>query len=240
VALEICFIIGLLYVLGLELALIETIGNSGWREVLILANIPALFAYILQLLLIDESPRYLASQGQHAAALVCLNAMAVCNGEAELSPIECSAGEEFRPLALFPGLGKVGMLFEKKWRRVTAQLMLLWTVTIFAYHWLIFIVPDTLMDSSSQAGYFLLLLMSLVQLPAIAVSMYGIEHPKTGRKYTLTLAFAAQTVCFGTATLVSNPVAMWAALVSAMFFMNMPFDILIHTQVRCTTRASGL
>ncbi len=239
VALDVCFVLGMLIIIGLTLAFIQTIGNSAWRYVLIAAALPVLLAYILQLFLIQESPRYLASQYQHSAAIASLNTMAVCNGKAELSPAESSAVEEFRPLALFPGLEKVKMLFERGLGRVTAQLMLLWTAAVFTYYGLIFIIPVTLIDSSPQASYFLLIFIALVQLPAIAVNIYAIEHRHIGRKHTITLALAAQTVCFVAAALANTSVTLWAALASAMFFISIWFNTLYpytgevyHTSIR--------
>ena len=245
VALNVCFVAGMVLIIGLAWAFIGTSGNSAWRYVLILASIPVLFAHICLLFYIQESPRFLANQWQYGAAVLSLNTIADSNGRAKLDRAERCAIEAFSPVGVTPGLRKVKRMLEGRAGEVTGPLAVLWFAVVFTYYGLLFLIPNTFSSSAPQSSYFLLLLSALVQLPSVAISLLTIDHPNIGRKHTITLSLFAQTASFGAAALVNNTDFQWISLVAAMFFISIWFNTLYpytgelyHTSMRALALGS--
>lgn len=132
VALNVCFIAGMMLVIALAWVFIGTSGND-WRCVLLLAAIPVLFAHISLFFFIQESPRFLVNQSKCRAAVRALNCIAECNGQAPLDRAERCSIEEFSPLVDTQGLGRAAMLWGRT-GKVTRPLAVLWFVVVFTYY----------------------------------------------------------------------------------------------------------
>lgn len=245
VSMEICFVLGMLIVTGLVVLFIETMGSEGWRWVLVIAAVPVIVAYALLMVTLKESPRFLASQKRYSGAVEVLEHIAEVNQQPALTPEERRMVQDYHPLLLNPGLSKIALLVDVEYRRTTFQLLWLWFAAVFTYYGLIIIIPETLGADNTWKSYGLMLLLSLIQLPAIFVNIYSIEHEKMGRKSTISWALAAQTACFLASVTLHNTVSQWCAVIMAMFFIGIWFNTLYpytgelyHTSIRSMTYGS--
>lgn len=176
-----------------------------WRACFALGFLPAVPVVIYALLTLEESPRFLASQGQFRAAEHCLAHMASKNGVPS-PPFPASPA-----LRAMEAADRESQIMEKKeeqgeagWRQTfanlqvltrypvnvsTAGLMVLCVVCNFAYYGLIFALPQILHDSKGSGflggASVQVFIVTLFKIPGIIVAFFLLRSPGIGHKPSL-------------------------------------------------------
>ncbi|WP_314456129.1 MFS transporter [uncultured Microbacterium sp.] len=170
---------------------------DGWRWAFALGAIPAAYALIVRWGL-PESPRWLASRGRNAEAVVIVRDL-----EAAAGRVALEASTEGVAASAPTARPRVSALWAPELRARTVSLWVLWFCVNFSYYGAFIWIPTILVaqgyDLVRSFGF--TLIITLAQLPGYAVAAWLIET--WGRRATLATFLAGSAVAavlFGTAS----------------------------------------
>lgn len=170
---------------------------DGWRWAFALGAIPAAYALIVRWGL-PESPRWLASRGRNAEAVVIVRDL-----EAAAGRVALEASTEGVAASAPAARPRVSALWAPGLRARTVSLWVLWFCVNFSYYGAFIWIPTILVaqgyDLVRSFGF--TLIITLAQLPGYAVAAWLIET--WGRRATLATFLAGSAVAavlFGTAS----------------------------------------
>ena len=105
--------------------------QSSWRMFVFFCSIPCIFATVLAMLWVPESPRWLVSRRKHEKALEILRQAAVTNGN---DPMEIFPdGTVLVDMNTADEVDSVLQLLTPEWRRMTLLLWGIWVGLAFLY-----------------------------------------------------------------------------------------------------------
>ncbi|MHB1133488.1 MAG: MFS transporter [Chloroflexota bacterium] len=154
------------------------IPTFGWRAVLLIGALPALYVFVLRRNL-PESPRFLESQGRHAEAEAIVRQVARESGLAEPPPVPAEA-------YIKPSRGpRLGDLLAGVYLRRTIALWVMWGTINFSYYGIFLWLPSQFVRRGFTLDDALLynLIIALAQIPGYFAAAYLVE--RLGRKPTL-------------------------------------------------------
>jgi putative MFS transporter len=225
-----------------------------WRACFLMGFMPAVPVVIYAFFTLQESPRFLASQGRFREAELCLALMASKNG-VETPKFPAQDGENqtvVEPPPQEPLSVSLQLLMKWPVNISTAGLMVLCIVCNFAYYGLIFALPQILHDQGRGASLFggasvQVFIVTLFKIPGILVAFLLLRTPSVGHKPCLAVllgftAFSAwsypELVGIGAMTGAFSAACCLKLATSAAFIILYVFVLEVYpTQIRSTGMA---
>lgn len=229
-----------------------------WRACFCLGFLPALPVIIYAFFSLQESPRFLASQGRIREAERCLVHIAVKNGVEAPTPsafdreIQNDLVDEPREIEDWSKTMKsLQLLMRWPLNASTGGLIVLCIVCNFAYYGLIFALPQILHDQKSAArlgsASMQVFIVTLFKIPGITTAFFLLRNPNIGHKTTLAMllgissmaAYAyPQLVGIGAMTAAFGSACLLKLATSATFIILYVFVLEVYpTQIRSTGMA---
>ncbi|NLF91274.1 MAG: MFS transporter [Corynebacterium marinum] len=182
-------------------AFVVTADDNGWRWALALGMVPTLYAIYVRKGL-PESVRFLEDKGHHEEAEQVVSSFEAQVDPAELERLDAAEHDHLR-LAPREDFEDATSIWERRLRRRTAGLWIVWFCVNLSYYGAFIWIPSLLVaDGFSLVRSFqFTLIITLAQLPGYAVAAWLIEV--WGRRSTLAtflLGSAASALFFGTAS----------------------------------------
>ena len=182
-------------------AFVVTADDNGWRWALALGMVPTLYAIYVRKGL-PESVRFLEDKGRHEEAEQVVSSFEAQVDPAELERLDAAEHDHLR-LAPREDFEDATSIWERRLRRRTAGLWIVWFCVNLSYYGAFIWIPSLLVaDGFSLVRSFqFTLIITLAQLPGYAVAAWLIEV--WGRRSTLAtflLGSAASALFFGTAS----------------------------------------
>lgn len=182
-------------------AFVVTADDNGWRWALALGMVPTLYAIYVRKGL-PESVRFLEDKGRHEEAERVVSSFEAQVDPAELERLDAAEHDHLR-LAPREDFEDATSIWERRLRRRTAGLWIVWFCVNLSYYGAFIWIPSLLVaDGFSLVRSFqFTLIITLAQLPGYAVAAWLIEV--WGRRSTLAtflLGSAASALFFGTAS----------------------------------------
>ena len=182
-------------------AFVVTADDNGWRWALALGMVPTLYAIYVRKGL-PESVRFLEDKGHHEEAEQVVSSFEAQVDPAELERLDAAEHDHLR-LAPREDFEDATSIWERRLRRRTAGLWIVWFCVNLSYYGAFIWIPSLLVaDGFTLVKSFqFTLIITLAQLPGYAVAAWLIEV--WGRRSTLAtflLGSAASALFFGTAS----------------------------------------
>lgn len=182
-------------------AFVVTADDNGWRWALALGMVPTLYAIYVRKGL-PESVRFLEDKGHHEEAEQVVSSFEAQVDPAELERLDAAEHDHLR-LAPREDFEDATSIWERRLRRRTAGLWIVWFCVNLSYYGAFIWIPSLLVaDGFTLVKSFqFTLIITLAQLPGYAMAAWLIET--WGRRPTLAtflLGSAASALFFGTAS----------------------------------------
>ena len=182
-------------------AFVVTADDNGWRWALALGMVPTLYAIYVRKGL-PESVRFLEDKGHHEEAEQVVSSFEAQVDPAELERLDAAEHDHLR-LAPREDFEDATSIWERRLRRRTAGLWIVWFCVNLSYYGAFIWIPSLLVADgfSLVLSFQFTLIITLAQLPGYAVAAWLIEV--WGRRSTLAtflLGSAASALFFGTAS----------------------------------------
>ena len=230
---------------------LDSYTSGKWRVLLFWVAVPNLIAFVIAMVLLEESPRFAIFHNFDNGINV-LNTMHKMNNQGRELALDEYEREDLKKWIeteknkKFTKESKVKMIFNKENWSVTWKLGIMWFVLSFTYYGIIFILPmmysAQTSDSSDENKDNLndLLWGIFGELPSYAACYWLIENPAFGRKNSLTLSYwGCAIACI--IVFFSNGVIMNILVFLSKFFMMSAFNVIYiytsemyHTSYRTT------
>jgi len=218
-----CFQVGMLSVVLLAFWLIPDLDSGNWRLLLILVSIPSGVSLLLQIFWGDESPRYEAINERFDRAVEILNKMAKLNKKDQLTQEEMAIVKSTQKSEVESVGKRIAKMFGEKYLKTTLQLFYLWFMSGFVYYGLVFILPRSLSEGSSDSGTLVdLTIINTLLIPAAIVPCFLIENKSIGRRKTLLICLIVQTAGCVLCSFFIDQIVFISA-VSVMLFLDLVF-----------------
>lgn len=187
VAVGIFYYVGGVYVILAAMWYIPDLNSDNWREVLLLSSIPGVFALFFTIILLDESPRFLAIVGKNEQAIKVLEKIAAMNRAEPLSEEEIDLVRKIQaPVDSNSMKNRTKLIFSPKYLATSLKLFFLWLNIGFIYNGLNFILPQTYSVNTDKDMVLPNMLISILTgLPSILLSFAIIENAWLGRRNTI-------------------------------------------------------
>jgi len=224
-----------------------------WRGCLVAGLMPVLPVLVYAFVRLNESPRFLASQGRVQEAERVLAAMARANSvQLPRSVLQSQEDGGVEASAPAPPSFREGLIALSRWpvSGSTAGLMVLCMVTNFAYYGLIFSLPQVLNDQPPSifgGASAQLFLVTLFKLPGILLAFCLVRAQSIGHKVSMAALFggcAASALAYpwflsmGTVMMALGAACMLKLAISAVFIVLYVFVLEVYpTQIRSTGMA---
>jgi len=227
--------------------------SGNWRALVIWTAFPGMITYILMLIYLKESPRYLLIFQNFDDAFKMINRMIRKNNKSKRISLTQEEKDLLKRWALKQAhlhkgnvLANPMELFQAERCKITPLIWIIWYVLSCTYDGIVFVLPTILRDlnigKSSHSEFFTIFFSVLAEFPSSIISYFIIEHHSFGRKYSLIYTMALSCVSCFMAFGIGNDSFILAAT-SARFWLNMAWNIIypFTTEVYPTNvRATGL
>ena len=218
--------LGSCLIAGLAWWLVPTY-KDGWRYLLVASGIPPLLAAALRMIFYFQSPRFLISRGETAAAWKVLTAMAKVNRRKLNDTDKECLQEEEKKGSKDNVCKRFIYLFKPPLLRLTVLLMIVKLCARFAFYSTLLFMPVILEDLGVTI-YFSMLFASIAQIPGILLMSIIMEWPWFGRLNTLRLYSLAAVVFYLLFAFIRNEIAT-SVLTVLIFFTMSPIVSMSYT-----------
>ena len=169
---------------------------DGWRWAFVVGAVPALYIWVVRRKL-PESPRWLALQGEKAAAFSIVEQIETEVAKTDEIP---ELTEEHLKAVSVAGKASIGTLFSPEYLKTTVMLWALWFLGMFGYYGLFAWMPSLLVQAghSMVRSFLYVVVMQLAYIPNQILCAYGMDRYGRKRLLTMNLLLAGlSTLVFG-------------------------------------------
>jgi MFS family permease len=204
--------IGQVYALFVAWITLDDLSSGNWRLMLVVSSIPSLLLWFCTWQFTYESPRYHIVMGEIEASCEILNKIGTLNKGDQYIPITEEEKEQLRIWSKSnfnsEEVADWKELLNDEYRKITYSIWVFsWALNVLFYG-LIFILPFIIgslnIEESGMGGIAGYAIVTLGDLPALAVLLYLVDHPKFGRKNSLIASFIGCIITFIIAFIMSN------------------------------------
>lgn len=243
------FTVGELIAWILSLFCLDSYTSGNWRLMLFWVALPNFISLVVAFYYLEESPRFAIFQDLDKG-LEILNKMHKLNHKGRELKLDSEDRNRLKNWIRLQNenqkenLSSIKSLFNKQNKMITIKLWIIWFVLSFVYYGIIFILPMVYsaenVNNEQDAGLYDLFWAIAGEVPAYAFCYWMVEHPKFGRKNTLTISFVSCAI-INLLAVVSDGILLNLLLFLARTFSISAFTIIYtyttemyHTKYRTT------
>ena len=193
---------GFIFGICMALLILPDMSHGNWRLLIIVCSIPAIVAFLLSIIFLDESPRYQIILEQYDDAFNTIDKINTLNGRKKWERL--SEGQKNKIVEWSSSVNKsfskkdvasVKGLFKENGKIITPLLWMDWFTTSFVYYGIVIFLPETLekikneTKGSESQDILKLLVSTVTEIFSVMLAAILIEFKFFGRKNSMIIFY---------------------------------------------------
>ena len=248
---------GMIFGICMGLAILSDLTHGNWRLLIAVCSIPGIFAFVLSIFFLEESPRYEIVLGNYNSAFRIIDKINKDNGERKFGKL--TDEQKNRLIRWSTNLSKtfvsedvasIRALFKDHGKLITPLLWVDWFTTSFIYYGIVIFLPDTIEKINGEGkgteshDFVKLIVSTITELFAVVLAAFLIDLKHFGRKNSMIIFYELTAiVCVVVYLDEKSHFIYWATMAKFFVTMTAVFCFQFTSEVystKCRTTGLGM